>query len=150
MLAGPERLAPRSAVPEVSDGVGGGPVADLPRRAQGCGFCAAGAGGACIAKGGPCPEAAYSDAGCPSPYTPAIIACVLLYLAAFSPGLGPVPWAVNSEIYPLQARPAPPLPPAAGLLGRARPRPPAQRRAAMAGLAQACEAAGSLDRQWLR
>lgn len=72
--------------------------------AQGCGFCAHGGGGTCIVKGGVCPEAAYSDAGCPSPYTPLIIVCVLLYLAAFAPGLGPVPWAVNSEIYPLQAR----------------------------------------------
>ena len=55
-------------------------------------------------KGAPCAEDAYSDVGCPSPHTRLIIACVLLYLAAFSPGLGPVPWAVNSEIYPLQAR----------------------------------------------
>jgi len=147
MLAGPERLAPRSAVPEVSDGVGGGPVADLPRRAQGCGFCAAGAGGACIAKGGPCPEAAYSDAGCPSPYTPAIIACVLLYLAAFSPGLGPVPWAVNSEIYPLQARPAH-APSSRSGPARQGPAPPASAKACgAAGLARACEAAGSLESQ---
>lgn len=28
----------------------------------------------------------------------------MAYLAAFSPGLGPVPWAVNSEIYPLAVR----------------------------------------------
>jgi SP family myo-inositol transporter-like MFS transporter 13 len=26
------------------------------------------------------------------------------YLAAFSPGVGPVPWAVNGEIYPLEVR----------------------------------------------
>ena len=26
----------------------------------------------------------------------------MLYLAAFSPGMGPVPWAVNAEIYPVQ------------------------------------------------
>jgi Sugar (and other) transporter len=29
---------------------------------------------------------------------------MLAYLAAFSPGMGPVPWAVNAEIYPLQLR----------------------------------------------
>lgn len=29
---------------------------------------------------------------------------LMLYLAAFSPGLGPVPWAVNAEIYPLRLR----------------------------------------------
>jgi hypothetical protein len=34
----------------------------------------------------------------------AIIVGLLLYLAAFAPGMGPVPWAVNAEIYPLQAR----------------------------------------------
>ncbi|KAK9819267.1 hypothetical protein WJX81_001189 [Elliptochloris bilobata] len=72
--------------------------------AAGCGFCAQGGGGACTVKGGPCMEGAYSDMGCPSAYTPLIIACVLAYLAAFSPGLGPVPWAFNSEIYPLQVR----------------------------------------------
>jgi len=33
---------------------------------------------------------------------PAILAGLLLYLAAFSPGLGPVPWAVNAEIFPSQ------------------------------------------------
>lgn len=48
-------------------------------------------------------------AGCPSRYTPLIIAGLLLYLAAFSPGLGPVPWAVNSEMFPLQARRTLPL-----------------------------------------
>lgn len=29
---------------------------------------------------------------------------LMLYLAAFSPGLGPVPWAVNAEMYPLRLR----------------------------------------------
>ncbi len=42
--------------------------------------------------------------GCPSRYTGAIILGLLLYLAAFAPGMGPVPWAVNAEIYPLQVR----------------------------------------------
>lgn len=28
----------------------------------------------------------------------------MLYLAAFSPGLGPVPWAVNAELYPADVR----------------------------------------------
>jgi hypothetical protein len=33
-----------------------------------------------------------------------IVAALMLYLAAFSPGLSPVPWAVNAEIFPTQAR----------------------------------------------
>lgn len=28
----------------------------------------------------------------------------MAYLAAFSPGLGPVPWAVNAELFPLPVR----------------------------------------------
>ncbi len=44
-------------------------------------------------------------AGCPSPYTSWIIVGLLVYLAAFAPGVGPVPWAVNAELYPQQARP---------------------------------------------
>ena len=42
--------------------------------------------------------------GCPSHYSKLILVWLLLYLAVFSPGLGPVPWAVNSEIYPVQIR----------------------------------------------
>lgn len=42
--------------------------------------------------------------GCPSNYTWLILACLVAYLAAFSPGLGLVPWAVNAEIYPLAVR----------------------------------------------
>ena len=42
------------------------------------------------------------DSGCPSPFLPLIVAGVVLYLAAFSPGLGTVPWSVNAEIFPVQ------------------------------------------------
>lgn len=89
-----------------------------------CGFCGGAGGphaldpGACLAPAdaGTCdfsPSAAAGGGavgnvlyrnGCPSPYTGAIIAGLCVYLAAFSPGLGPVPWAVNAEIYPTQAR----------------------------------------------
>lgn len=35
-------------------------------------------------------------------YTALVVISMLAYLAAFSPGMSPVPWAVNAEIYPLQ------------------------------------------------
>lgn len=42
-----------------------------------------------------------TNAGAPA-YTALVVAAMLAYLAAFSPGMSPVPWAVNAEIYPLQ------------------------------------------------
>ena len=79
---------------------------------QGCNFCSPVTGaaepGECISREGSCdgwlPSYEYS-AGCPSPYTAPIIAGLLIYLAAFAPGVGPVPWAVNAELYPQQACP---------------------------------------------
>lgn len=79
-------------------------------HAQGCTFCSPrgdpAAPGACIPRDGTCPAQlpgyAYSS-GCPSPYTAPIIAGLLIYMAAFAPGVGPVPWAVNAELYPQQA-----------------------------------------------
>ena len=79
---------------------------------QGCTFCSPVGGpaepGACILREGTCgvwlPSYAHS-AGCPSPYTAPVIAGLLIYLAAFAPGVGPVPWAVNAELYPQQVRP---------------------------------------------
>ena len=65
--------------------------------------------GFCIASDEQCPAAAQSQqevqpysSGCPSHYNWLIIGALMLYLAAFSPGMGPVPWAVNAEIYPVQ------------------------------------------------
>ncbi|KAL4419136.1 hypothetical protein ABPG77_002649 [Micractinium sp. CCAP 211/92] len=85
---------------------------------RGCGFCGAGGGdimqaGTCLALRAPpgaeehpgCdPPRQLFLHGCPSRYTWLILACLVAYLAAFSPGLGPVPWAVNAEIYPLAVR----------------------------------------------
>ncbi|XP_075993818.1 proton myo-inositol cotransporter-like [Genypterus blacodes] len=41
---------------------------------------------------------------CPTPYSWIVLLGLILYLALFAPGMGPMPWTVNSEIYPLWAR----------------------------------------------
>ncbi|KAG9280426.1 proton myo-inositol cotransporter [Astyanax mexicanus] len=41
---------------------------------------------------------------CPTSYSWVVLLGLILYLAFFAPGLGPMPWTVNSEIYPLWAR----------------------------------------------
>ncbi|KAJ8261922.1 hypothetical protein GJAV_G00160020 [Gymnothorax javanicus] len=41
---------------------------------------------------------------CPTSYSWIVLLGLILYLASFAPGLGPMPWTVNSEIYPLWAR----------------------------------------------
>eukprot|EP00210_Caulerpa_lentillifera_P001632 g1570.t1 len=44
------------------------------------------------------------NSGCPSPYQGWTLTFLMLYLIAFAPGMGPVPWAVNAEIYPGEIR----------------------------------------------
>ncbi|XP_028813824.1 solute carrier family 2 member 13b isoform X2 [Denticeps clupeoides] len=41
---------------------------------------------------------------CPTSYSWLVLFGLILYLAFFAPGMGPMPWTVNSEIYPLWAR----------------------------------------------
>ncbi|XP_056132419.1 proton myo-inositol cotransporter-like [Lampris incognitus] len=41
---------------------------------------------------------------CPTSYSWVVLLGLVLYLAAFAPGMGPMPWTINSEIYPLWAR----------------------------------------------
>ncbi|XP_042563392.1 solute carrier family 2 member 13b isoform X2 [Clupea harengus] len=41
---------------------------------------------------------------CPTRYSWIVLLGLLLYLASFAPGMGPMPWTINSEIYPLWAR----------------------------------------------
>jgi SP family myo-inositol transporter-like MFS transporter 13 len=45
-----------------------------------------------------------ADASTRDPFTIWIVASLMLYLVAFAPGLAPVPWAINSEIYPPSKR----------------------------------------------
>lgn len=41
---------------------------------------------------------------CPSSSSWIVLLGLILYLAAFAPGMGPMPWTVNAEIFPLWAR----------------------------------------------
>lgn len=47
----------------------------------------------------------WSSYNCPgSKLAPLAIVMVFLYIASFAPGFGPLPWTINSEIYPTWAR----------------------------------------------
>ena len=46
----------------------------------------------------------WSEKSCPTSYAWLAVLSMILYLAVFAPGMGPMPWAVNAEIYPLWAR----------------------------------------------
>ncbi|KAH9508149.1 hypothetical protein Btru_054856 [Bulinus truncatus] len=41
---------------------------------------------------------------CPTDYSPMAVIGLALFVLAFAPGLGPMPWTINSEIYPNWAR----------------------------------------------
>jgi len=47
---------------------------------------------------------AWYTKGCPSNFGWIAILALALYILFFSPGMGTVPWVVNSEIYPLRYR----------------------------------------------
>lgn len=46
----------------------------------------------------------WSYMACPYKYSWFAIVALLLYIAGFAPGMGPMPWTINSELYPLWAR----------------------------------------------
>jgi len=41
---------------------------------------------------------------CPTDYSPMVLVGLCVYLISFQSGLGPVPWIMNAEIYPLWFR----------------------------------------------
>lgn len=79
-----------------------------------CGFCAASADkmnpGACLISNstvrGLCDGESrlWYTRGCPSRFGWLALIGLALYIIFFSPGMGTVPWIVNSEIYPLRFR----------------------------------------------
>lgn len=59
------------------------------------------------ASGGSCVASKWAFSSCPNSSQAAgwfILVSLFVYLAAFAPGMGPMPWTVNSEIYPLHVR----------------------------------------------
>ncbi|OWF48753.1 Proton myo-inositol cotransporter [Mizuhopecten yessoensis] len=51
-------------------------------------------------------ETIWAHGYCPTTYSWMGILGLVLYLMFFAPGMGPMPWTINSEIYPLWARSA--------------------------------------------
>jgi MFS transporter, SP family, solute carrier family 2 (myo-inositol transporter), member 13 len=92
---------------------------------RGCVFCGSAVGdgsrGYCLARFGgadacsrlPVSRRLFVD-GCPTPYSALLLLVLMAYLLAFACGMGPVPWAMNAEIYALRFRGA-----AAGVAGTA-------------------------------
>ena len=46
----------------------------------------------------------WAHEACPYKYAWIAVLALCMYIATFAPGMGPMPWTINSEIYPLWAR----------------------------------------------
>nr|AAF91431.1 putative Na+/myo-inositol symporter [Mesembryanthemum crystallinum] len=83
-------------------------------KASDCAFCSNSASefhpGACVAQTSTMKNAClgekriYFTEGCPSKFGFMAIIVLGLYIITYSPGMGTVPWILNSEIYPLRYR----------------------------------------------
>ncbi|KAJ4703117.1 Inositol transporter like [Melia azedarach] len=79
-----------------------------------CGFCASSSDklfpGACLISNDTVKDLCHDEGrewytrGCPSKFGWLALIGLALYIIFFSPGMGTVPWIVNSEIYPLRFR----------------------------------------------
>ncbi|GAV75026.1 Sugar_tr domain-containing protein [Cephalotus follicularis] len=85
----------------------------LKASSSDCGFCSAVdklMPGACLISNDTTKDLCHTDhrqwytRGCPSQYGWLALIGLALYIIFFSPGMGTVPWIVNSEIYPLRFR----------------------------------------------
>ncbi|CDO98716.1 unnamed protein product [Coffea canephora] len=84
------------------------------QKASHCAFCSNGANrfspGACLASNDELKTACRAESrtwytkGCPSKVGFLAVVLLGLYIIMYSPGMGTVPWIVNSEIYPLRYR----------------------------------------------
>ncbi|XP_044970325.1 inositol transporter 4-like [Hordeum vulgare subsp. vulgare] len=88
---------------------------DCLRAASTCGFCAHQGNtllpGACLALNNETRGMCHADhdrefysEGCPNNYGWLALLALGAYIVSYSPGMGTVPWIVNSEIYPLRFR----------------------------------------------
>lgn len=84
------------------------------RASKDCAFCSNPGGeynpGGCVVQTSAMKQAChgqhrvYFTQGCPSKFGFLAVAVLGLYIITYSPGMGTVPWIVNSEIYPLRYR----------------------------------------------
>ncbi|KAL8460976.1 hypothetical protein ACS0TY_032460 [Phlomoides rotata] len=84
----------------------------LQASSPGCGFCSSPKNkmlpGACLISNSTVKDVCHGEGGdwytrgCPSSFGSLALLGLALYILFFSPGMGPVPWIMNSEIYPLQ------------------------------------------------
>ncbi|KAJ8513423.1 hypothetical protein OPV22_003857 [Ensete ventricosum] len=87
---------------------------DCMRATSECGFCAHAGNkllpGACLQSDSTVRDACHANhrewytRGCPSNFGWLALVALGAYIVSYSPGMGTVPWIVNSEIYPLRYR----------------------------------------------
>ncbi|KAJ8505311.1 hypothetical protein OPV22_006198 [Ensete ventricosum] len=87
---------------------------DCMKTTSDCGFCAHAGNkllpGACLASDSTVRDACHEEGrewytrGCPSNFGWLALIALAAYIISYSPGMGTVPWIVNSEIYPLRYR----------------------------------------------